>query len=59
MQGEEPDLPIPESTTSGANVVGAYDDVDDQRVFVLADVTRDEAWALTPTSDALGLDAWR
>lgn len=59
MQGKRPDLPEPESTESGAEVVCAYDDVDETPSFLVADINRDDAWISVAVEEARELDAWR
>lgn len=59
MQGERPDVPERVSTDADAEVVGAYDDVDDERAFLVADIARDGAWLSVAAADALDLETWR
>lgn len=59
MQGKRPDLPEPESIESGAEVICAYDDVDETPSFLVADITRDDAWLSIAVEEARELDAWR
>lgn len=59
MQGKRPDLPEPDSTDASAEVVGAYDDVDDTPSFVIADVTCGDAWLSIAVSGGIELDEWR
>lgn len=59
MQGKRPDLPEPESIESGAEVICAYDDVDETPSFLVADITCDEAWLSIAVAEARELDDWR
>lgn len=59
MQGKRPDLPEPESTESGTEVICAYDDVDETPSFLVADISRDDAWISIAVEEARELDAWR
>lgn len=59
MQGKRPDHPEPERIDGTAEVVCAYDDVDDVPSFVVADLTRDDSWLSIAVEGALELDAWR
>lgn len=59
MQGNRPNLPDADSAVGDADVVCAYDDVDDTPAFLVADITRDDAWLSIAAAGALELDAWR
>lgn len=59
MQGKRPNLPDADSIDGDAEVVCAYDDVDDTPSFLVADITRDDAWLSIAVTGALELDAWR
>lgn len=59
MQGKRPDLPEPESTEPVEEVICAYDDVDGTPSFLVADITRDDAWLSIAVEEARELDAWR
>lgn len=59
MQGNRPDIPEPESIESGAEVMCAYDDVDETPSFLVADITCDDAWLSIAVEEARELDAWR
>lgn len=59
MQGKRPDLPEPDSIDAAAEVVCAYDDVDDVPSFLVADITRDDSWLAVAVEGALELDEWR
>lgn len=59
MQGKRPNLPDGDSIDGDADVVCAYDDVEDTPVFLVADITRDDAWLSVGVTGALELDAWR
>ena len=59
MQGKRPNLPTTDSIDGDAEVVCAYDDVDDTPSFLVADITRDDAWLSIAVTGALELDAWR
>jgi len=53
----EPDAVV-DATAADAEVMGAVEDGSVDR-FVLADVTRDEAYVTVPLSEAASLPAWR
>jgi hypothetical protein len=59
MQGKRPDLPNADSIDVDADVVCAYDDVGDVPSFLVADISRDDAWLSIAVTGALELDAWR
>ncbi|QLD87668.1 hypothetical protein HWV07_00900 [Natronomonas salina] len=59
MQGKRPDLPEPESIEDGEEIICAYDDVDETPSFLVADITRDDAWLSIAVEEARELDAWR
>lgn len=59
MQGKRPNLPDTTADDGDAEVVCAYDDVDDVPSFLVADITRDSAWLSIDVTGALELDAWR
>lgn len=59
MQGKRPDLSEPESTESDAEVICAYDDVDETPSFLVADISREDAWLSIEVEAARELDAWR
>jgi hypothetical protein len=47
------------ATATDAAVVAANDAVDGASAFLVADVTRDDAWLSIAVADAVALDAWR
>lgn len=59
MQGEQPDLPEPENADAAVEIMGVYDAVDGVPTFVIADVTRDEAWLSMPAAASLDIDDWQ
>jgi hypothetical protein len=40
-------------------VRAAYDDADGRRSFVIADVSRDDAWLSVPAGEELAVEAYR
>jgi hypothetical protein len=44
---------------SGAEVMASVDSTPDGTQFVIADITRDEAWIAVAEADASPLPAWR
>ena len=39
-------------------VMAAVDDVDEESMFIIADVSRDDAWIAIQETDASSLSAW-
>ncbi|WP_251342037.1 DUF7556 family protein [Haloplanus halophilus] len=52
----------PDVTTAGgkgSEVMAAVDEGPGLPEFVIADISRDDAWLSVPLTDATGLDDWR
>lgn len=46
-------------TGSHRRVRAAYDDADGERSFVIADVSRDDAWLSVPAGEELAVEEYR
>ena len=47
------------ATEADGTVMGAIDEEPDGQQFVVADISRDDAWLTAPLSDAATLEEWR
>jgi len=54
----EPDAVVGREVDADAEVMSAVEDGQTER-FVIADVTRDDAYVTVPLADAASLPAWR
>lgn len=48
-----------DARSGSGDVMSAVDSTGDTERFVVADVTRDDAWLATPTADAVSTVEWR
>lgn len=57
---DQPNTPTSDGNAEvhGRQILGAYDDLDGEPVFVVADVTRDEAWVAVAEEESLDVESW-
>jgi len=48
-----------ERVTGGADIVSVVDETETGREYVIADVSRDDAWVSVTEQEAVALKAWR
>lgn len=56
--GQAPNMSHLDKPDSGGDVMGAFDTIDGEPVFIVADTTRDDAWVSVPDDEVWTLDEW-
>ena len=49
-------IPPSRRTTDGADVMAAFDRSGEEKLFIIADVSRDDAWLTIQATEAVSLD---